>query len=910
MQTIRFLLSNLARVLALAFIVACPWYYGSAPWDAQLACVLAAMAIFALTMISTDWRSAARPSPLHVCLAFLVGLSLIQTIPLPDPLWNWLSPNADFASEVQNLADELAATDNSGQIQDIAYPRSISLFRQQTLACAAVLASALALLVAGTMLFTSVAWRIALLTTLFATGLAHALLGLLQSVAWDGWTLLDMPTPSYFSTFVNRSSAGQYYSIALGAGVGLLIWLYGQKNASSLDRRYHVRYPAVNMLAKLRRRMESMLTDLDAPSTLCLVGCTLLVAATLAANSRGGILACLLALFAAILVTLSNQSNMQTAIVVILVGGGGCLLFLSVFELDSVISNRLDTLSQEAYELSNVRFQLWSMVLGRSSYWLLGSGYGTFHLAVLPCYDLERLPWFYHAENIYVEVMVTLGIFGFIALLVGVVSTLRRLSQSLSGKSKYIAVAVFLPILAIGLHSLTDFGLMLPAIFGPLCLLAGAFLGGGEKAKSTSRGRKSESRHLRSSRNKPRSAKSSYGTAFERKKAPKVAETEAQPAVASGTTSKQSTAPKSRSKRQHADASYSSSHQRSSPLARYLALAAIILLAISLGLPALDDLSNASKLASGPQSSMTISTRYENARLQQAQYSQFLLDTSDWPEELNEKSRIALSRPEMVTAALCSQDERFELLLAFAQAAPDVLEQLKATGQQMADSIAASPQDYRLSWGVLRADIDLLGPAERERNAARLLLTTRHVPNLARAIGTHYLWCKQRTLGLAFWKNALAADNSSTRYVRRLLGDLLSPEELLAILPESPLLRVQTAKDLSNDPALSKFTEALLLSVGFEQAAEAAQNTLQWQLVAWFADKQGDIEAKLDALERASQKAPSNHALNYQIAQTLTDLGRYEDAREELARALRGQPENAAYKKLQAELEQAIASGE
>ncbi len=50
------------------------------------------------------------------------------------------------------------------------------------------------------------------------------------------------------------------------------------------DKKYYVRYPAVNVIARLRRRVEELLTDLDAISLLCVFTATFLFVAVLAAG--------------------------------------------------------------------------------------------------------------------------------------------------------------------------------------------------------------------------------------------------------------------------------------------------------------------------------------------------------------------------------------------------------------------------------------------------------------------------------------------------------------------------------------------------------------------------------------------------------------------------------------------------
>ncbi len=262
-------------------------------------------------------------------------------------------------------------------------PRTLSIHWVQSRASAAMLAAALACLIAGGVLFHSRNWELVLLGVVALTGLAVAMLGLLQSVAWNKWTLLPMPTSTYFATFVSRNSAPQYLAIGLGACMGLLSWWTSTKSDEE-DKKYYVRYPAVNVVARLRRRVEELLTDLDAVSLLCVFTATFLFVAVLAAGSRGGILACIAASIITLCLTLgTKQSYARTVGLVTAVVAGGMML-LTTLDLDTAIFDRMDSVNEEAYKLDNGRFTVWYMILSQPSVWISGAGWGTFILPFCP----------------------------------------------------------------------------------------------------------------------------------------------------------------------------------------------------------------------------------------------------------------------------------------------------------------------------------------------------------------------------------------------------------------------------------------------------------------------------------------------------------------------------------------------
>ena len=96
----------------------------------------------------------------------------------------------------------------------------------------------------------------------------------------------------------------------------------------------------------------------------------------------------------------------------------------------------MDTVSREAYQLDNARLKLWSMAFSQPSCWLLGSGLGTFHFALLPLYDTPQTTWFYHAENIYVELASGAGVATLLIALAGLLWLIWQLLSQPSSQTR------------------------------------------------------------------------------------------------------------------------------------------------------------------------------------------------------------------------------------------------------------------------------------------------------------------------------------------------------------------------------------------------------------------------------------------------------------------------------------------
>ena len=127
--------------------------------------------------------------------------------------------------------------------------------------------------------------------------------------------------------------------------------------------------------------------------------------------------------------------------------------------------------------LTTLRLHLWGLVLSQPGCWKLGSGLGTFHFSLLPFYDSAQPYWWYHAENIFFELLSNQGIWVLLTAVAGGLTLLRQLlvgakSTSLKSVARLVCLYAFLAVM---LQSLVDFSLILPAVFVPLASIVGAF---------------------------------------------------------------------------------------------------------------------------------------------------------------------------------------------------------------------------------------------------------------------------------------------------------------------------------------------------------------------------------------------------------------------------------------------------
>ncbi len=95
-----------ARVLLLLLLVLLPWYYGSVRWQTQTLIVPCVMLITVLTIGGAMLQRRSVANPLVWSLAGLLLLSLVQTVRVPEFVWQLVSPTASLEREVAPTAEE------------------------------------------------------------------------------------------------------------------------------------------------------------------------------------------------------------------------------------------------------------------------------------------------------------------------------------------------------------------------------------------------------------------------------------------------------------------------------------------------------------------------------------------------------------------------------------------------------------------------------------------------------------------------------------------------------------------------------------------------------------------------------------------------------------------------------------
>ena len=366
--------------------------------------------------------------PVLACMVVWVGYVWLQSVPLPMGLLKLLSPEAWRWHSI-------AAFPSSVDFAPLALDRHGALDAAcKSTAYAGFFALGLALMRDRD--------RIRLAThALILSGVIQALYGAFTCFQnLNGWAS---------GTFVNRNHYAAYLVMCLSVGIGVLI--------ASLSGAVHRDWR--ELLRELAR------WAITPKMALRLFLVTMVVALVLSRSRMGN-----MAFFAALLVTGAIAlflSRKATRSMVLLIAS---LIAIDVFVIGAYFgSQRLmerigetSLVLEDRDELAVYAIRMWR------EFPVFGAGMGSFS-SVFPRYSAEGTPAAYtHAHNDYLEFAAEAGLVGLAPLAVAVVlsfgAALRAQYRRRDPVMRGVSFAAMMGILALMIHSATDFNLQIPAI--------------------------------------------------------------------------------------------------------------------------------------------------------------------------------------------------------------------------------------------------------------------------------------------------------------------------------------------------------------------------------------------------------------------------------------------------------------
>lgn len=377
-------------------------------------------------------------------VAFLIVV-LVQLIPLPTVLVQVISPNT--ASRKAELLGDLPGAGEALTHMTISfYPQATRHGLRLALAIAAVFAVVLNV-------YRRPDQIMRLLVAIAVVGAGVAVLTAAQNLFGNNkiYWFVDSPHGvAHSGPFVNHSHYAQFTNLSIGAALGALLYLVRRG------------------FARRRVTPEAVAEYLGSPGARpiwALLAMAVVGAGTVfLAMSRGGVISMLMA-GALTTVVLSLRRPMRGSgwiMVVLALGAFSCVLYIGF----DAVYDRLATLRDLSNAEGGRRQILSDIAVAWARFPILGTGLGT-HEVVYPEFDRSSVPALAsHAENEYAQAAEETGILGLAALLAFAAFVAVHYVRAVKGNPVPICSVAYglgFGLVAILLHSLSDFGQHLPA---------------------------------------------------------------------------------------------------------------------------------------------------------------------------------------------------------------------------------------------------------------------------------------------------------------------------------------------------------------------------------------------------------------------------------------------------------------
>jgi O-antigen ligase len=392
----------------------------------------------------------------YIPLAIFIIIAAAQLIPLPGSIVGIISPNTlELRSQ---LIGDIPGSESYLKWMPLSlYPAATKHDLRLVLAAATVFVVVLNV-------FRRPEQMKRLLLSIAIIGGAVALITLAQNIFGNGkiyWFIQTPNSQGYSGPFVNHSNYGQFINLSIAAAIAVLL----------VRLREMFKYSGTSVPLAF-----DYIGSPAARGIWLLIGIIGICVATLFLSlTRGGIISMLAAAaFTAIMISRTGTLKKQAWLFVfIFLIAFGCVLYAG---FDAVCERLVTVRNLGQGETGRIQI-IKDIAVCSKEFPLFGTGLGT-HRYVYPMFDrsLFVLPA-YHADNEYAQAIEETGFVGLAALLVFAFVIGKGYWRAIRNKNNIIFSAAFgigFGILAILIHSMTDFGQHLPAnglLTAALCAL-------------------------------------------------------------------------------------------------------------------------------------------------------------------------------------------------------------------------------------------------------------------------------------------------------------------------------------------------------------------------------------------------------------------------------------------------------
>lgn len=423
--------------LFLFILIFAPLAFGTVElWSLATVEVLTGIAALLLFLPVCFYRRTLYGVPGALPLLLLLCFMLLQLLPLPVAVVRVLAPST-YAAYAPVL------TLGGGEWIPLTINQKLTLQEFMRIAC-------YGLFYILTVQLLSISGRLKK-TVFIIVGLAAAiaLLAIVQQVGSPDkiyWLRAVPDNSSPFGPWINPNQFAGFMEMTSPLALGLFLFYR----------------PRMRGRESLREKLVSFFT-MPGSNLYLFLGCaaTLMALSVFVSLCRGGILTIILSAF--VFMLLYNMKRPKHGRAAILVVVGCVVMFVSWFGWDTVMAEFNHGITRSG-ELSDGRFDLWAdsrRIV--SSFFLFGSGFGTF-VDIFPSYrSFPGYSIFDHAHNDYLELLTDGGIIGFALAAWFVLAVLRHgWTMIRARRDQYgvlLGIGAFTGIVAMLIHGVTDFNM-------------------------------------------------------------------------------------------------------------------------------------------------------------------------------------------------------------------------------------------------------------------------------------------------------------------------------------------------------------------------------------------------------------------------------------------------------------------
>ena len=390
----------------------------------------------------------------YIPIGLFIFIVILQLIPLPVGIMSIISPNT--AALKTELLGDLPQTNDALKSMTLSfYPNATRHDLRLILAVAGVFVVVLNV-------FRNPEQIKRLLMAMTVIGAVIAAIALTQNIFGNGkiyWFISSSHCKGYSGPFVNHSNYGQFMNLSIGAALG---WLCVKLNEAFSDKK-----------AKLPDVVNYLSTGPGKSLWLLAAMIGLCTATLFVSLSRGGVVSMLIAMILTTLLFASKQScrSYSWIMVIIALVAFTCVLYVSF----DAVYDRLASLKDFDNAQGSRLQMLKDTLVAWTRFPITGTGLGAYSV-VYPMFDRSTNAGIAaHAENEYAQMLAETGLVGLgLLIILGIIvfsslgKNLRNsgqpaLHQNGTGPVCSAAYGLCFGIIAILIHSLSDFGQHLPA---------------------------------------------------------------------------------------------------------------------------------------------------------------------------------------------------------------------------------------------------------------------------------------------------------------------------------------------------------------------------------------------------------------------------------------------------------------